>query len=95
MCSADQMIANVARCDNSTILIPLPMRARQGRGNNGRMVSMKLTNYEKLVLSSALNEYHRKLARLDIARDHQEKQWEALASLIRKFKATVSLDYIP
>jgi len=56
---------------------------------------MKLTNYEKLVLSSALNEYHRKLARLDIARDHHEKQWEALASLIRKFKATVSLDYIP
>ena len=75
--------------------LPLSTEYAIRRGNNGRTVSMKLTNYEKLVLSSALNEYHRKLARLDIARDHHEKQWEALASLIRKFKATVSLDYIP
>ena len=56
---------------------------------------MKLTNYEKLVLSSALNDYHRKLSRASMARDSQEKQWEALASIIRKFQATVSLDYIP
>jgi hypothetical protein len=56
---------------------------------------MKLSNYEKLVLSSALNEYHRKLASAHMARSHQEKQWEALASLIRKFQAVVSLDYIP
>lgn len=56
---------------------------------------MTLTKYEKLVLSSALNEYHRKLSRTDMARSHQEKQWEALASIIRKFQATVSLDYIP
>ena len=56
---------------------------------------MKLTDYEKLVLSSALNEYHKKLSRADLGRSHQEKQWEALASLIRKFQATVSLDYIP